>query len=104
MQAKKQEKMKAFIEDQRARALAGKTDDNKLRQANSRADKKLDRLGYFRCAHALRSLRFAGQPSGLACGTGGARCVRGCVSPGGQSPAARSRTAAVECTVQFHTG
>lgn len=45
---KKQAKMKSFVEAQRHKALSGKADDKQLKQANNRADKKLERLSYYR--------------------------------------------------------
>jgi len=64
-QAKKEEKLKSFIEEQRQKAHAGKHDDNMLRQANRRADKKLERLGYYRSdgkPYKLYSLKYVGRP------------------------------------------
>jgi hypothetical protein len=64
-QAKKEEKLRGFIEEQRQRAHAGKHDDNMLRQANRRADKKLERLGYYRSdgkPYRLYSLKYVGRP------------------------------------------
>jgi|AntRauMFilla1563_2_1112583.scaffolds.fasta_scaffold434931_1 hypothetical protein len=46
---KKEDKMKAFVCTQKQKAASGRhVDDNKLRQANNVAEKKLDRIGLYR--------------------------------------------------------
>jgi len=61
---KKQAKMKSFVEAQRHKALSGKADDKQLKQANNRADKKLERLSYYRAdgkPYKLFSVKFMGE-------------------------------------------